>query len=127
MKVTPKMVSMRVVNAGIDFVSSPYSEMSNSISTPSDRPIQFTWLTLTPSGHSMLDMSSSSSAYLVMAKYHCGMARLTTVVSQRSHLPSLTCSLASVVWSCGHQLTAPSDRYASPISRNLRKKYWFHL
>ena len=110
MNVTPKMVSMRVVNAGIDLVSSPYSAMSNSISTPSERPIQFVWLVLTPSGHSMSDMLRSSSAYFVMAKYHCGMERFTTVVSQRSHLPSLTCSLASVVWSCGHQLTAPSER-----------------
>ena len=97
MNVTPNIVSMRVVNAAIDFISSPYSEMSNSMSTPSERPIQLVWLVFTPSGHSMSDMSSSSSAYLVMAKYHCGIERLITTASHRSHLPSFTCSLARVV------------------------------
>ena len=41
----------------------------------------------------------------MIRKYHWVSFFLVTGVSQRSHRPSTTCSLASTVWSFGHQLT----------------------
>ncbi len=56
-------------------------------------------------------MSSSSRwAYSVTLKYHCDSSRLVTSAPQRSHMPSTTCSLASTVWSLGHQLTGENLR-----------------
>ena len=49
--------------------------------------------------------SSSRSAYSVILKYHWVSTRRMTSVPQRSHFPAMTCSLASTVWSSGHQLT----------------------
>jgi hypothetical protein len=49
--------------------------------------------------------SSSRSAYSVIRKYHWVSFFFVTGVSQRSQRPPTTCSLASTVWSCGHQLT----------------------
>ena len=49
--------------------------------------------------------ASSRSAYSVVLKYHWVSCRLVTWVPQRSHMPATTCSLASTVWSLGHQLT----------------------
>ena len=36
--------------------------------------------------------------------------RASTTEPQRQHFPSTTCSFASTVWSCGHQLTGASLR-----------------
>ena len=49
--------------------------------------------------------ASSRSAYSVILKYHWVSTRRTTSVPQRSQRPPTTCSLASTVWSLGHQLT----------------------
>ena len=56
-------------------------------------------------GASTSRSSSSSWAYSVIRKYHCVRSRLVTSAPQRSHMPCTTCSLASTVWSLGHQLT----------------------
>ena len=75
---------------------------------PSDRPIQLRCALMTRSGQvgARSSRSSSSSwAYSVILKYHWVSSRLVTSLPQRSHRPSITCSLASTVWSNGHQLT----------------------
>ena len=80
---------------------------------PSERPIQLRCMVSTRSGQrpSSGAMSSSSRwAYSVTLKYHCVSSRLVTSAPQRSHSPSTTCSLASTVWSFGHQLTGENFR-----------------
>ena len=80
---------------------------------PSDRPIQLRWAVITRSGQlasRTSRLSSSSWAYSVILKYHCVSSRLVTSAPQRSQCPSMTCSLASTVWSTGHQLTGLSLR-----------------
>ncbi len=77
-------------------------------SAPSLRPIQLRCISSTRSGHlpSSASMSASSrSAYSVILKYHWVSVRRMTSDPHRSHLPLMTCSLASTVWSTGHQLT----------------------
>jgi len=87
--VAPKIVSGRVVNTlmtellsvfpreefGLAVRSEGKSEeakYSNSISAPSDFPIQFLWPTFTLFVHSNSSMFFSNlSAYLVILKYHC--------------------------------------------------------
>ena len=101
---------MRVVKVVSAVWSRPYSDMSNSMSTPSLRPIQFVCMTLIFSGQSILDWSSSSSAYFVTRNSHWFSSRRTTSESQRSQRPSTTCSLASTVLSVGHQLAGAKSR-----------------
>ncbi len=60
-----------------------------------------------------------------MRRYHCVSFFFVTGVSHRSHRPATTCSLASTVWSFGHQLTLLSLRYARPRSNMRRKNHWF--
>jgi hypothetical protein len=103
--VAPYSVSGRVVNT---VTGSSRPSMANSISAPSDLPIQFRCISSTRSGHvpASGSMSASSrSAYSVILKYHWVSSRLVTSDPQRSHRPPMTCSLASTVWSTGHQLT----------------------
>ncbi len=45
--------------------------------------------------------SSSSCAYSVMRTNHCSISRFSTGAPERQPLPSMTCSLASTVWSIG--------------------------
>ena len=81
---------------------------ANWTSAPVDRPIQFRCMVSTRSGQlpsSAASSASSRSAYSVILKYHWVSTRRTTSVPQRSHRPLMTCSLASTVWSLGHQLT----------------------
>ena len=106
MNVVPHSVSGRVVKTGI---SSPASVV-NTTSAPSERPIQLVCITLTGSAQSIVEKSSSSSAYLVMAKNHCSIFRCSTAAPVRSSLPSMTCSLASTVCRTGDQLTMASPR-----------------
>ena len=106
--VAPNTVSGRVVKKRISAPSWPST--GNAISAPSDRPIQFVCITRTRSGQSMPSKLSSSSAYLVIRKNHCSRARFSTGVSHRSHLPPMTCSLASTVRSFGHQFTGAFAR-----------------
>ena len=47
---------------------------------------------------------------IVIRKNHCSSWRTSTSWPQRSQRPSITCSLASTVWSFGHHLTAASLR-----------------
>ena len=68
--------------------------------------------------------SSSRCAYSVVLKYHWVSCRLVTVAPQRSQAPLTTCSLASTVWSFGHQFTYDALRWASPRSRNRRNSHW---
>ena len=101
----PYSVSGRVVNT---VTGSSRPSIVNCTSAPSLRPIQLRCISSTGSGHlpSSAAMSSSSrSAYSVILKYHWVRTRRTTSEPQRSHLPAITCSLASTVWSTGHQLT----------------------
>ena len=103
--VAPNSVSGRVVNT---VTGSSRPSTTNSISAPSDLPIQLRCISSTRSGHlpASGSMSASSrSAYSVILKYHWVSSRLMTSDPHRSHLPSMTCSLASTVWSTGHQLT----------------------
>ncbi len=82
--------------------------ITKSTYAPSERPIQLRCMVSTRSGQvpSRSAMSSSSRwAYSVILKYHWVSCRLVTTEPQRSHSPATTCSLASTVWSCGHQLT----------------------
>jgi len=103
------MVSMRVVKT---VIVSSWPSISSVKLTPSDLPIQCSCILRTRSGQcaSSLISSRSVSAYFVMAKNHCSSLLLTTTASQRSHLPSTTCSLASTVAQSGHQLTSPGAR-----------------
>ena len=106
--VAPNSVSGRVVKTGMSMSS---SSSRKSTSAPSERPIQLRWIVFVFSGQSIRARSSSSwSAYAVIRKNHCTMFRAMTGVPQRSHLPSITYSLATTVWSFGHQLTGASLR-----------------
>src|SRR5699024_12528307 len=98
---------------------------SNLISTPSERPIQLRCMVLTCSGHSSNVSKSfnSSSAYSVILINHCGISLRSTGVSQRQQQPSITCSLAKTVKSCGHQLTAEVFLYTKPFSYSLVKNH----
>ncbi len=103
--VAPYSVSGRVVNT---VTGSSRPSTWNWISAPSERPIQLCCISSTRSGHLPVRsaMSASSrSAYSVILKYHCVSSRRMTSDPHRSHLPLMTCSLASTVWSTGHQLT----------------------
>ena len=109
MKVAPCRVSGRVVNT----VTWGPSSIWKSTWAPSERPIQLRCIASTRSGQWPVSWSMSSSrasAYSVMRKYHWFRVRLVTSVPQRSQRPSTTCSFASTVWSCGHQLTGESFR-----------------
>ena len=101
---------MRVVKVVSVAWSRPYSDMSNSMSTPSLRPIQFVCMMLIFSGQSILEWSSSSSAYLVTLNSHWFRSRRETSEEQRSHCPSTTCSLARTVLQEGHQLAGAWSR-----------------
>src|SRR3989344_4529770 len=96
--------------------------------TPSFLPIQFSCISFVFSGQSrFLSPSRSFCAYLVIRKYHCVSGFCTTSVSQRSHLPSHTCSFASTVWQLGQKFTFPFLRYARSffsISRNSHCVQW---
>ncbi len=108
MNVAPKSVSARVVKTGRSRSS---SSTRNSTSAPSERPIQLRWIVLVRSGQSIVAWSSiSASAYAVIRKNHCSRLRASTCVPQSSQRPSITCSLASTVWSFGHQLTGAALR-----------------
>lgn len=71
--------------------------------------------------------SSSRCAYSVMRKYHCVRVFFVTWAPQRSQVPPTTCSLASTVWSLGHQFTGDALRYANPRSKSRRKSHCVHL
>ena len=101
---------MRVVKVVSVVWSRPYSDMSNSMSTPLLRPIQFVCMTLILSGQSIFEWSSSSSAYSVTRNSHWFRSRLETSVEHRSHRPSMTCSLARTVLQDGHQLAGAWSR-----------------
>ena len=103
--VAPYSVSGRVVNT---VTGSSRPSMTNLTSAPSLRPIQLRCISRIGSGQlpSSPAMSASSrSAYSVILKYHWVSRRRTTSAPHRSHRPAMTCSLASTVWSTGHQLT----------------------
>ena len=113
MKVAPKSVSGRVVNTRN---SSPPAWCSSgavvkTTSAPSDRPIQLVCMSRIGSGHSMLEKSSISSAYLVVRRYHCSRSRFSTGAPHRQQCRSApsTCSRASVP-SLGHQSTGDMRR-----------------
>ena len=102
-----------------------------SSSAPSERPSQFRCAVVVLSDQSIFDPSSRSvssrSAYSVIRKNHCSSTRCSTAAPQRSQWPLMTCSLASTVLSCGHQLTAADFLYAFPALRSWRKIHWVHL
>jgi hypothetical protein len=103
--VAPYSVSGRVVYT---VTGSVLPSTANSTSAPVDRPIQCRCMVSTRSGQlpsSAAASASSRSAYSVILKYHWVSTRRTTSVPQRSQRPATTCSLASTVWSLGHQLT----------------------
>jgi hypothetical protein len=77
--------------------------------TPSERPIQFFCISFTCSGQPSISSSapSSASAYAVMRKKYIGISRFSTSAPVRQPRPSITCSLASTVWSTGSQFTTP--------------------
>ena len=77
--------------------------------TPSDLPIQFFCISFTCSGQPGRSSSaaSSSSAYAVMRRKYIGISRFSTTAPVRQPRPSITCSLASTVWSTGSQFTTP--------------------
>ncbi len=105
----PKRVSGRVVKTG---KSIPSSSQRKVTSAPSERPIQLRCMVTTCSGQdsSRSKSASSRSAYSVIAKNHCSRLRASTSEPQRSQRPSITCSLASTVWSTGHHCTGASAR-----------------
>ena len=103
--VAPYKVSGRVVKTR---TGSSRPSTAKSTQAPSERPIQFRCIVKMRSGQapSNSPMSSSSRwAYSVVRKYHWVSRRLVTNDPHRSHIPATTCSLASTVWSVGHQLT----------------------
>ena len=62
------------------------------------------------SGRASSSASSNSSANSVMRRNHCASLRFSTTAPLRQPRPSMTCSLASTVWSTGSQLTQLSLR-----------------
>src|SRR5579859_6651270 len=109
--VAPYSVSGRVVNTAIFWPPGT----SKTSSAPSERPIQFAWgVRVEGDQSSVARWSSRRSAYPVILKNHWSSERCSTGVSQRSHLPAITCSLARTVLSLGHQLTDARFRYARP-------------
>ena len=75
-KVTPKIVSGRVVNAPM-LADAPSTSPTtgNSMWAPCERPIQFRCIALTFSGNSIWSNSSNnSSAYSVIRKNHCAIS-----------------------------------------------------
>ena len=98
-------MSGRVVNT---VTGSSRPSIAKSTAAPVERPIQFRCMVSTRSGQwpsRSAASASSRSAYSVILKYHCVSTRRTTSVPHRSQRPAMTCSLASTVWSFGHQLT----------------------
>ena len=117
-KVTPKMVSGRVVKAPITALD---PATGKSMCAPWERPIQLRCIALTFSGKAMLSISSSnSSEYSVMRTNHCSMSRCTTSRPQRQQRLFLTCSLARTVSQSTHQLTGAIRRSTSPRSFSIR-------
>ena len=108
MKVTPKMVSARVVKIS-RLKSCPAT--GKRISAPSDLPIQLRWVSLSESLHSSLSSPSSRRcAYADTLRHHCFITFCSTGKPPRTLTPSLTSSLASTVPSPGHQFTIDSPR-----------------
>src|SRR3989344_363294 len=85
----------------------PLTSNGNFIVMPSLLPIQFFCMTLTRSGQcsSLSKSFKSSSAYCVTLKNHWLRFLSETLLLQRQHLPSSTCSFANTVWQLGHKLT----------------------
>ena len=116
------MSQSRPASAGRGTRSPPRGWSGKRSSAPSLRPIQFCCalrVVSDQSSHSRL--SSSRCAKSVMRKNHCAMRRCSTGVSQRSHAPAITCSLASTVLHEGHQLTGASLHSASPALKSWMK------
>ena len=114
MNVAPNSVSGRVVKTRISSPPAWWSAAGadlNTISPPSDRPIQFVCMIRTGSGNWICEKSSSSSAYFVTRRYHWSRSRFSTFAPQRQQRRSVpsTCSRASVP-SFGHQSTADFER-----------------
>ena len=66
--------------------------------------------------------STSSSAYCEMRRYHIGISRFSTVAPVRQPLPSITCSLASTVWSTGSQFTVPVLRVGDALLAHAQEE-----
>jgi hypothetical protein len=100
------IVSARVVNTH-SCRSCRSSSYGKAKRTPTLLPIQLACMVLTRSGQpgKLSRPLSSSSAYWVMRKKYIGMSRFSTSAPERQPRPSMTCSLASTVWSTGSQLT----------------------
>jgi hypothetical protein len=85
-----------------------FQSYSKPIRTPSDLPIQFFCISLTCSGQpAVVERSEQLLAYAVMRKKYIGISRFSTGAPVRQPRPSITCSLASTVWSTGSQFTTP--------------------
>ena len=99
-------VSARVVNTH-SCSSLPSSWYGKAKRTPTLLPIQLRCMVFTRSGQPgrVSRPVSSSSAYSVMRRKYIGMSRFSTSAPERQPRPSITCSLASTVWSTGSQLT----------------------
>ena len=110
MKVTPNIVSARVVNI---VNSMSLSFIRNCISVPSLRPIQLRCVSFSESVQSIFSRPSSRRCeYADTLRHHCFIFFCTTGWPPRSETPSTTSSFASTVPSAGHQLTIVSLRNA---------------
>ena len=135
MKLAPKIVSGRVVNTSTsgkpsgsllalppfgplerELLAPPPSGLLEREFSPDSRkrinrpwllPIQLRCMRRTFSGHlsSVSRPASNSSPYWVILKNHCDSSFCSTMAFERQPRPSMTCSLASTVWSTGSQFT----------------------
>ena len=89
----------------------PSSSQRKITSAPSERPIQFSCIVTTCRGQSIV-VHVVEQAVGVLGDAEEPLLELADLdqVPQRSQRPSITCSLASTVWSLGHHLTAASLR-----------------
>jgi len=102
------MVSARVVKI---VNSRSLSFTLNCTSAPSERPIQFLWVSFRESVHSIVsNPSSKRCAYADTRKHHWRIFFWITGKPPRSLTPSTTSSLASTVPNSAHQFTIVSPR-----------------
>ncbi len=124
MNFTPKIVSGRVVkiSSSVSPAGVVTGSRANRMCRPSDRPIQLRCIRRTFSGQrsSRSIALVRSSENCVILKNHCVRSRCSMGAPERHPRPSMTCSLASTVWSTGSQFTLDCLRSTKPAARKSR-------
>ena len=127
-KLTPKMVSGRVVKTSITS-SCPFTLKDTD--APTDFPIQLRCVSLRESVQSIVSKPCSKrSAYAEIRIDHCVIFFLTTGCPPRSDTPFTISSFAKTVPKAGHQFTSVLAKYVNLYFNNISccfsDEYPFH-